>query len=180
LLEWERQLLTQSETQNLVLTHSSFEGSVRRYRDRIQYVAAVSLDATSLAVGVRWSGEPSLKFAAGYVDFSQLNEHDRDVSTETSSPRLRPIALGENWVIRARREKDKIRLSPNSGGVSVKNMFQQANIPPWLRAEWPILTCNGRVAAIPGVAVDYEFAASDANAGYTLSFHFLPREIQGR
>lgn len=175
LLEWERQLLTQNATQNLVLTHSSFDGSIRCYRDRIQYVAAVSFDAASLAVGVRWSGEPRLKFAAGHVDFSQVNEHDRDVSTETNTQRLRPIRLGESWVIRARREKDKIHLSPKSGGISVKNLFQHANVPPWLRAEWPILTCNGRVAAIPGVAIDYEFAATEANVGYALAFRVAPR-----
>jgi tRNA(Ile)-lysidine synthase len=173
-------LLTQNATQNLVLTHSSFKGSIRSYRDRIQYVPATSLDASALTVGVSWRGESSVNFAAGRVNFSRSNTPDRTAAAQPSTRQLRPIQLGESWLIRARREKDKIRLSPNSGGVSVKNMFQQANIPPWLRSEWPILTCNGRVAAIPGVAVDYEFAASDADAGYTLSFHFLPPGIARR
>lgn len=175
LRDWERQLLTENATQNLVLTHSSFTGSIRCYRDRIQYVDAVPFDANALSVGVRWSGESSVSFGAARVEF--LIAHDRNDAAlqHTNTQRLRPIAPGEGWVIRSRREKDKIRLSPNSGGVIVKNLFQQASIPPWLRGEWPIITCNGQIAAIPGVAVDYAFAANDEDEGYDLSVHFPAR-----
>lgn len=175
LCDWERQLLTQNATQNIVLTHSSFNGNIRCYRGRIQYVGAVSYDASALAVGVSWRGESRVNFGAARIEFSIVQDRNDAALPATNTQRLRPIAPGESWVIRPRREKDKIRVSPNSGSVAVKNLFQQAGIPPWLRGEWPIITCNGQIAAIPGVAVDYAFAANDVDGGYQLSVDFPAR-----
>ncbi|EAT10971.1 tRNA lysidine(34) synthetase TilS [Bermanella marisrubri] len=34
-----------------------------------------------------------------------------------------------------------------------KKLMQEANIPPWQRPHWPVLTARGQVAAVPGICV---------------------------
>jgi tRNA(Ile)-lysidine synthase len=160
LVEWEKQLLTRNETQNVLLTHASFTGSIRLYRDRIYYVAPTSAEQGALSVGVHWNGEALISFGEGAVHFRTVVDRE----TEDSRIYVRPIASGESWVIRSRRDGDTIVLSPNSGGVSLKNVFQNADVAPWARAQWPILTCNGVVAALPGLVVAGEFRPDDGEA----------------
>jgi tRNA(Ile)-lysidine synthase len=159
LLEWERQLLTQNETQNVLLSHASFVGSIRLYRGHIYYVAPAHTEHGALAVGTRWLGEDIVLFGKGAVHFRAATEANSGSNTR----HLRPMKHGESWVIRSRREGDSIVLSPNSGGVSMKKIFQKADVAPWLRAAWPILTCNGVIAAVPGIAIAGEYQTSDGD-----------------
>jgi tRNA(Ile)-lysidine synthetase-like protein len=156
LLEWEKQLLTENATQNVVLTHRSFAGSIRLYRDRIQYVALEQIDTSQTHTGVVWCGESVLSFNRGQVVFESTNQTKIGPNTTV----IRPIEMGEKWIIRPRRESDAIVLSPNSGGVSLKNVFQKFSVPPWLRAQWPVLTCNDVIAALPGLVVADAFRPS--------------------
>ncbi len=166
LLEWEKQLLTANDTQNVQLTHASFAGSIRLYRDRIHYVASKSVTHGELAVGVRWLGEANVIFGSGVVKFAAKTA----AKTEYSNIFIRPTKAAESWVIRSRREGDVIVLSPNSGSVSLKNVFQNADVPPWLRGEWPVLTCNGVIAALPGLVVAGEFRANASDQGTAIEW----------
>jgi tRNA(Ile)-lysidine synthase len=169
LAEWEKQLLTANPTQNLILTHASIEGSIRLYRDRICFVKPGFVSLEQMRPGIQWTGESEVQFGVGIVRFVAANSQNYNPNLE----RLRPFILGNSWKIRTRREKDKIVLSPNSGGLSMKNVFQDANVPPWLRNEWPILTCNGEIAAIPGVAISQTFQAKEDEAGFLLSWEIV-------
>jgi tRNA(Ile)-lysidine synthase len=163
LLEWEKQLLTENATQNVVLTHRSFVGSIRLYRDRIQYVAPGHLDISQTHAGIVWQGESMLSFGLGQVFFESIGQGKINPSDTV----IRPIISDEQWKIRLRREGDSVVLSPNSGGVSIKNVFQKFSVPPWLRAQWPILTCNDVIAALPELVVADTFrpSADGAAAG---------------
>ncbi|MBV8465826.1 MAG: tRNA lysidine(34) synthetase TilS [Burkholderiales bacterium] len=44
---------------------------------------------------------------------------------------------------------------------SVKNLFQEAGIPPWLRTRWPLLWRRGVLLAVPGIAVAAEMQAEN-------------------
>jgi len=72
--------------------------------------------------------------------------------------------LDEAWL-------DKVEVRPRSGGEvlrprpggpsrPVKHLFQEANIPPWLRSQWPLLWRGDALLAIPGVAVQADFQAA--------------------
>jgi tRNA(Ile)-lysidine synthase len=165
LLEWERQLLCENATQNLELTHASFAGSIRRYRNRIQLVRPVHLDLEHAKPGLQWRGESEIRFGEHTVRFAETSLKDYP-----NTNLLRPIKLGESWRLRTRREKDKIYLSPHKIGQSMKNLFQDFDVPPWLRSEWPILACNGVIAAVPGLAIAHEFRAKHDEQGYLLSW----------
>jgi hypothetical protein len=45
-------------------------------------------------------------------------------------------------------------------------VLQQANIPPWLRATWPLLTCNEEIAAVASVATAKAFNVAHDEAGW--------------
>lgn len=165
LREWEKQLLTHNATQNLVLTHASFTGSIRLYRDRIQYILEAKVEPEPIRPSHAWNGETTIQFGKKTVQF-QIVSHEKILY---SNMLLRPIIPGDNWILRLRRNSDKIALSPKSGSVLLKNIFQAYGVPPWQRAGWPILTCNGVIAALPGLAIAHEFRGDATTGGYALS-----------
>ncbi len=156
LLEWERQLLTDNTTQNLVLSHRSFAGSIRLYRDRIQHVSPAITHGSQQHAGVAWNGESELRWAEGCLHFDDSFE----TKCDSAFSEVRPRSNGEQWYVRLRRAGDSIILSPNSGSVSLKNVFQKYSVPPWLRDRWPILVCNREVVALPGLVVASAFHPS--------------------
>ena len=65
-----------------------------------------------------------------------------------------------------RQEGDGVALSERSGHVALKNIFQQANVPPWLRSTWPLLVCNGEIAAVASIATAKAFIVSGNEPGW--------------
>jgi len=64
--------------------------------------------------------------------------------------------------VRARRGGERLRPAGRDGSRSVKRLLQEARVPPWLRAAYPLIYVDERLAAVPGIAVDVDFAdASD-------------------
>ncbi|MCV6588114.1 MAG: tRNA lysidine(34) synthetase TilS [Marinobacterium sp.] len=46
-----------------------------------------------------------------------------------------------------------LRPAGRGGRCSLKKLLQEAEIPPWQRADWPLLIKDGEVVAVPGVCV---------------------------
>ncbi|WP_409523476.1 tRNA lysidine(34) synthetase TilS [Nitrincola sp. MINF-07-Sa-05] len=59
--------------------------------------------------------------------------------------------------------------------VSLKQLFQDAGVPPWLRQEWPLLMLDGQIAAVPGIC-NTELLADFAG----LNFIWRPFSLSGR
>ena len=47
---------------------------------------------------------------------------------------------------------DNVSLSRSFGSASLKTLFQQGNIPPWRRDNYPLIMRNGELLAVPGIA----------------------------
>jgi len=60
----------------------------------------------------------------------------------------KPTGIPHGWWVRARQPGDRIR--PRAGGPShrIKDLFQSAAIPPWLRSAVPILEWDGEPVAL--------------------------------
>ncbi len=175
--EWERQLQSERPTQQIALRHRSFRGAIRRYRDRIEYVEEETVPAGSTLIEperVTWRGERELAFGGGFIRFNPADPSD----IELNAARLRPIKPGETWIIRLRQVGDKIELSQNSGRVILKNLFQTNSVPIWKRANWPILTCDGVIAAVVGLAIADGFRAQANEAG-TVAVWLAPSRGSG-
>ncbi len=72
---------------------------------------------------------------------------------------LDPSALGRSVTVRAWREGDRMRPLGLDGSKSLQDLFTDRKVPRALRHALPVVTADGRVAWIAGVAVSEEFAA---------------------
>ncbi len=160
LREWLQQLASVEPTQSIRLQCADRKFTIRVYRGAAWVVREVPRwHACS------WRGEPELTLqgdrgVAGCVTAVQ--------SQDANALRL-PWA-GENWILRMREVGDAIELSPRSGRVNVKNIFQNAAIPPWQRERWPILVCDKTVVSIVGIATAKAFTATEAGAGIAVEW----------
>jgi tRNA(Ile)-lysidine synthase len=72
---------------------------------------------------------------------------------------LDPGALGGDLVVRSWREGDRMRPLGLDGSKSLQDLFTDRKVPRSLRRALPVVTSDGRIVWIAGVAVSEEFAA---------------------
>ncbi|MGA8219040.1 MAG: tRNA lysidine(34) synthetase TilS [Solirubrobacterales bacterium] len=72
---------------------------------------------------------------------------------------LDPASLGSSVTVRAWRDGDRMRPLGLDGTKSLQDLFTDRKVPRSLRRSLPVVTANGRIAWIAGVAVSQEFAA---------------------
>ena len=145
LREWLKQLSSVTAIQAIELRGRGHGDVIRVYRG----LAHLTRDTPRWEPRA-WVGEPLLELKCGEVLAGE-------VSFASDSLLESPLALraplpGEKWQVRMRREGDAVKLSERSGHVALKNIFQQARVPPWQRATWPLLTCNDEISAVASIA----------------------------
>jgi tRNA(Ile)-lysidine synthase len=72
---------------------------------------------------------------------------------------LDPSALAGPLVVRSWREGDRMRPLGLGGTKSLQDLFTDRKVPRSLRRALPVVTSDGRIVWIAGVAVSDEFAA---------------------
>jgi tRNA(Ile)-lysidine synthase len=72
---------------------------------------------------------------------------------------LDPAVLGTSVKVRTWRDGDRMRPLGMDGTKSLQDLFTDRKVPRSLRRVLPVVTANGRIAWIAGVAVSEEFAA---------------------
>ena len=130
---------------------------IRRYRDKL-YCLTDSVQET-LRDCVWPAGQASVKIG-----------HDRTLSWRLSSKGI----LREQWVaakveVGFRRGGEKIRLPGRQGRHSLKNLFQEAGIPPWERDVIPLIYLNGTLAAVGDLWISAGFYSEKSHG--CISFH---------
>lgn len=157
--DWLRQLDSQRDNQNIVLSLGPDQPSLRCYRD-VLYVVPQCVSWAPRSWTAATPAQVDLG-AAGCVMFEPSDDADA----------VRLPRAGEVWSLRPRRTGDRIALSARSGHVSLKNVMQNAGVPPWLRDMWPLLICDNQVAAVAGVATAFAYkvpgASEDSGGGVT-------------
>ena len=118
---------------------------IRRYRDKLYCLTQAAQEAPQDLV---WpTGQVSVKIADGQV-----------LSCGTASKGI----LREQWQkakveVRFRRGGEKIRLPGRQGRHSLKNLFQEAGMPPWERDAIPLVYLDGSLAAVGGLWISAQF-----------------------
>ncbi len=88
---------------------------------------------------------------------------------------LDPAALHGPLTVRSWREGDRMRPLGLSGSKSLQDLFTDRKVPRSLRHALPVVTSDGRIVWIAGVAVSEEFAAREgAGESAVLSAAQLP------
>ncbi len=105
---------------------------------------------------LRWQGESELHWPA-------LNRSVHFGAGEgLSLDRLR----GTEVSLRLRQGGEALRLRQSSR--TLKNLLQEHDVPPWLRARWPLLFCGEELVCIPGIAIADEYRAKAGEASLSV------------
>jgi tRNA(Ile)-lysidine synthase len=71
------------------------------------------------------------------------------------------IAAAGPLEVRARRPGDRIRPVGLGGTKTLQDLFVDRKVPRAQRAAWPVVTCGGEIAWVPGIALDERFTAAE-------------------
>ncbi|WP_432697644.1 tRNA lysidine(34) synthetase TilS [Marinobacterium sp. YM272] len=63
------------------------------------------------------------------------------------------LAEGETLRLDYRRGGERLRPFGRGGSVTLKQLLQEAGVPPWLRPDWPILYSGDQLVAVPGICL---------------------------
>ena len=70
----------------------------------------------------------------------------------------------EPVTIRARQGGERLQPDAERPRRTVKNLLQEARMPPWRRERLPLIFCGEALACVPGVAIDSRFRARRGEA----------------
>jgi tRNA(Ile)-lysidine synthase len=136
-------------------------GVLARHQGWIEWRPHPSGDAMTSARP--WRGESPIALgAAGTV--LALRTRGEGVS----AARLR----GAEVTLRRRQGGERIRIDPLRPTRTLKNLLQEARIPPWERARMPLLYCGEQLVWVPGVGVAAEYRARAGEPAWR--FHWQP------
>ncbi len=128
------QVVAAAEHRNPVLSGQGY--TIRRYRDKLY---CLNQSASELPQDRVWpAGQASISI-----------RHHQTLSCQPSSTGI----LREQWAnarveVRFRRGGEKICLPGRKGHHSLKNLFQEAGIPPWERDLMPLIYLDDELAAV--------------------------------
>lgn len=153
-----RQLCAARNDAQVLIAWGDWE--VRRYGGRIYVNRALPEPLADLCVS--WNGEEA-------VDLPQLDGRMRFVQCleqGVSLAKLRAAPVS----IRLRHGSERLRPDSTRPVRSLQYLFQEAGIPPWLRARWPLLYVGENLAAVPAIAVDCAYRPARGEQGMKLEW----------
>lgn len=102
-----------------------------------------------------WRGESCVGWGAGRIDFHEV----------IGDGLSRRALAGAPVVLRMRRGGERIRLDAYRPRRSLKNLYQEAGIPPWRRSAMPLLWCGEDLVWVPGVGIAWEYRCAPDEPG---------------
>ncbi|RLA48164.1 MAG: tRNA lysidine(34) synthetase TilS [Gammaproteobacteria bacterium] len=155
-------LLAQQDRNPLVVWP---DGEWRRFRQRLFLMSAntteANIDDAAPDYGQSWSVTKSLSLADG--------------ATLTAIPVVGGglgIKASNRLTVSFRHGGERCRPADRAGSTSLKKLFQEYGLEPWLRSRVPLLYCDGELAAIGDLCVCEGFQASEGEQGYRLLWRY--------
>jgi tRNA(Ile)-lysidine synthase len=94
-----------------------------------------------------WKGESRLKLPDGELRFRRVKGQGIDSAL-----------LGKNaFQVRLRSGGERLRPDAKRPSRTLKNLFQEAGVPPWERERMPLLFCGDDLVWAPGLGVDAKY-----------------------
>jgi tRNA(Ile)-lysidine synthase len=110
----------------------------------------------------RWDG----KRACALPELGGVLRFARTEGTGLSQALIRSKVV---W-IRLRVGGEKLRLQPNGSTRSLKNLLQEARMPPWERERLPLIYCADTLVAVPGLGVASGWQARGGDVAWTITW----------
>ena len=76
----------------------------------------------------------------------------------------------EGLNLRLRQGGEKLRLQRRGSTRSLKNLLQEACMPPWERERLPLVYCGDTLVAVPGLGVASAWQAGAGDAGWLITW----------
>ena len=76
--------------------------------------------------------------------------------------------------VRLRQGGEKLRLQAGGSTRSLKNLLQEARMPPWERERLPLIYCGDALVAVPGLGVASGWQAGAGKPGWAISWQRQP------
>lgn len=81
-------------------------------------------------------------------------------------------------VIRYRQGGEKIQPHNKAHSISVKQLFQERGVLPWLRDRFPLIYVDDKLAVIPGLCVDKNYSADKEESAFLIEWSGYEKAIQ--
>ena len=148
-----RQALSAKQDARVRIELGGFD--LRRFENRLHVVAGMK----ELPAGYarRWRGEKEVALA----DLGGVLSMHRARGAGISLARLRGRAV----TIGVRRGGERLQPDCRRPRRSLKNLLQEARIPPWQRGRLPLLLCGDELVWVAGIGVDCRYQAAGAEPG---------------
>ena len=102
-----------------------------------------------------WNGESRLALPDGELRFRRVKGQGIDSAL-----------LGKkSFQVRLRSGGERLRTDAKRPSRTLKNLFQEAGVPPWERKRMPLLFCGDELAWAPGLGVDAKFLSAGSAPG---------------
>jgi len=129
--------------------------AVRIWRDHLHAVAlthAPGSASPASEVIIRWDGETRLSVP----NWSGSLSFHLDQQAGVPAAWLR----GHDLRITRRQGGESLKLHPERPARTLKNLYQESDIPPWQRLRMPLVTCNDRLLYAAGLGMDTRYIRS--------------------
>ena len=127
---------------------------LRVYRGKVEIAPA---GETMPFAAMRWRGEPRLPLPALGGELRFRRARGRGIAAA--------LVDGRKLSVRLRVGGERLRPDARRPRRSLKNLFQEAGVPPWRRERLPLLFCGGDLVWAPGLGVDAAWQAAGGASG---------------
>jgi len=135
--------------------------SLRRYKGHLYIVPAWPEPEPDWELDWNANNFVNLPDNSGVLSVSEKPEQGLSMST-----------CQQGLTIRMRRGGERCHPLGRGHSQSLKKLFQEYSVPPWLRNRWPLLYCGELLVAVPGLFVCKGFEAEEHKSGLLFSVKF--------
>jgi len=111
-----------------------------------------------------WSGEPRLRLPELGGELRFRRARGKGIALEH-----RPLS------VRVRSGGERLQPDPRRPRRTLKNLFQEAGVPPWQRERLPLLFSGDDLVWVPGLGIDARFQAARGALGLVPEWRSTPR-----
>lgn len=130
------------------------DASLRRYQGHVYVVPDIPPVADAFWI---WRGETVLPLTGSPLRLRFEAAPGQGLSQAKLAHRLVSVRL--------RRGGERLALHQGGPARTLKNLFQEAGVPPWWRKLWPLLWVDEILVAVPGVGVHPDWQARGDEPG---------------
>ena len=106
---------------------------------------------------LEWNGEPRLRIPQLGGELRFRKARGKGIAVDSSKE--------TRYSIRLRSGGERLQPDPKRPRRTLKNLFQEAGVPPWQRERLPLLFCGDDLVWAPGLGVDARYQARAGRAG---------------